>query len=81
MNWHIKALSGKYYGTEICYNDEVVFKVWKPDYFAKPFASTREIEQGWLPEDGCDHTEDQQSYNLAQMLVDFLNDTRVEIKT
>lgn len=81
MNWSIKPLLGKYYGTEICFDGEVVFKIWKPNYFAKPFASSREIELGWLPEDGCDHTEDQQSYMLAQVIVDLLNNNCINITT
>jgi hypothetical protein len=79
--WHIGPLPGKYYGTSVLYQDEAgdvyeVFKIWMPDHFAKPFASEREIAQGWDPaEEDHDHVEDAQSYALACNLVEHLNAT------
>ncbi|MNQ24624.1 hypothetical protein D3C85_378240 [compost metagenome] len=78
--WKVAELGGKYYGTVVEYDGEGAFKIWKPDYFLKPFASEREISAGWLPEDGYDHVEDQQSYKLACFLVEALNKSGFEVK-
>lgn len=79
-SWSVAPLSGKYYGTVVCYDGEEVFKIWQPDHFAVPFASDREILEGWTPEDGHDHVEDQQSYRLACKIVEFLNQTGFDLK-
>lgn len=78
--WSVAPLKGKYYGTIVAYDGEEVFKIWEPDHFAEPFASAREILKGWEPEDGHDHVEDQQSYNLACAIVAALNHMKFEIK-
>lgn len=73
----IKDLSGKYYGTIVILDtpEEDEIKIWCPDYYAKPFASSREIEQNnWTPEDGHDHVEDSQSYFIAQVVSRALTD-------
>lgn len=71
----VLPLDGKYYGTKIEVatkdgNDEI--KVWCPDHFARPFASEREIANGWTPEDGHDHVEDAQSYKIATVIAEAL---------
>lgn len=74
MTWSIKPLEGKYYGTIILDSltgDEI--KLWISDHFAKPFASEREIKNGWTPEDGHDHVESVRDYEYAQVIVDALN--------
>lgn len=74
----VLPLDGKYYGTKIrvrnptCPNETDEIKVWFPDHFAKPFASEREIANGWTPEDGHDHVEDAQSYRLACIIAEAL---------
>ena len=78
LPWRIAPLPSKYYGTEVQFVEDgepiTVFKVWLPDHFAKPFASEREIANGWTVEDqGHDHVEDQQSYRLAISIVDHFN--------
>lgn len=78
--WTLAPLTGKYYGTVVCYDGENVLRVFKPDYSATPFASTREVLHGWTPEDGNRFVEDQQSYRLAKRLVEFLNQTGFELK-
>lgn len=66
--WIVAPLKGKYYGTVVRIGDDEV-KVWTPDHFAKPFASVREIEQGWnAAEHGHDHVEDSQSYANACLI-------------
>lgn len=70
----ILPLEGKYYGTRVkvksptCERETDEIKIWFPDHFAKPFASERELKNGWTPEDGHDHVEDQQSYKIAQII-------------
>lgn len=74
----ILPLEGKYYGTkvQICLpgtpdTDEIL--VWCPDHFARPFASKREIANGWSAKlDGHDHVEDQQSYKIASVICEAL---------
>ena len=78
--WALAPLVGKYYGTVVCYDGENVLRVFKPDYSATPFASTREVLHGWTPEDGNRFVEDQQSYRLAKRLVEFLNQAGFELK-
>ena len=78
--WTLAPLAGKYYGTVVCHDGENVLRVFKPDYSATPFASTREVLHGWTPEDGNRFVEDQQSYMLAKRLVEFLNQTGFELK-
>jgi hypothetical protein len=75
----ILPLDGKYYGTKIQISvdngsgsDEMV--VWTPDHFAEPFASEREIANGWNPADGHDHVEDVQSYKIAQIICEALTE-------
>lgn len=80
MNWSVGELKGKYYGTKVLYEGGEVFTIWEPDHFATPFASEREILDGWTPEDGHDHVEDQQSYRLSMHLVEFLNQIGFELK-
>lgn len=72
----ILPLTGKYYGTmiELESSEEHIINVWCPDHFAKPFASTREIERGWDPKDGHDHIEDVQSFRLAQIICKALTE-------
>ncbi len=65
--WNILPLEGKYYGAEIEIGENSV-KVWTPNYSASPFASVREIANGWEPEDGRDHVEDVQSYANACLI-------------
>lgn len=65
--WNIRPLSGKYYGTEIDVGENRI-TVWTPNHRAKPFASVREIENGWMPEDGQDHVEDVESYSNALLI-------------
>ena len=65
--WRIRPLRGKYYGTEIEVGDGLI-TVWTPNHYASPFASEREIAQGWEPEHGHDHVEDVQSYANAQLV-------------
>jgi len=65
--WTIRPLSGKYYGTEIRVGENLI-TVWTPNYRAEPFASVREIENGWGPEDGYDHVEDVESYGNALLI-------------
>lgn len=78
--WTVAPLTGKYYGTGVEYDGEVMFKIWQPDHFASPFASEREIAKGWVPEDGHDHVEDCQSYALAETIVGHLNSIGFVIK-
>lgn len=78
--WVVSPLRGKYYGTGVEYDGEVVFRIWEPDHFAVPFASEREIAGGWEPSDGHDHVEDRQSYSLAKTIVDHLNSVGFVIK-
>lgn len=80
MTWTVGELKGKYYGTKVQFDGDTVFTIWYPDHFAEPFASEREIAKGWTPDDGHDHIEDQQSYNTAKLIVDYLNsiDHKVE---
>lgn len=76
----ILPLEGKYYGTRIEFrkpgskaaDDVHEIKIWTPDHFATPFASEREIENGWTPEDGHDHVEDAQSFKIATIICDAL---------
>ena len=74
----ILPLQSKYYGTKIqvknptCPNDTDEIVVWFPDHFAEPFASAREILNGWVPADGHDHVEDAQSYRIAQVIAEAL---------
>lgn len=65
--WNIRPLNGKYYGTKISVGENSI-TVWTPSYHAKPFASVREIENGWTPEDGQDHVEDVESYSNALLI-------------
>lgn len=65
--WNILPLEGKYYGAEIEIG-EYSIKVWTPDYLASPFASVREIANGWEPENGHDHVEDVRSYANACLI-------------
>lgn len=80
MTWTVGELRGKYYGTKVQFAGDTVFTIWYPDHSAEPFASEREIAKGWTPDDGHDHVEDQQSYNTAKLIVDYLNsiDHKVE---
>ena len=71
--WHVAELDGKYYGTKVRYKHRDVCKFWCPNHFARPFASEREIANGWTPEDGHDHVEDVQSYELAAEFVKHMN--------
>lgn len=76
----ILPLEGKYYGTKVkianptCKGETEEITVWFPDHFAKPFASEREIANGWKPEDGHDHVEDQQSLKIAQIICKALTE-------
>lgn len=65
--WNIMPLRGKYYGTEISLGENHI-TVWTPNHCAEPFASVREIENGWMPEDGQDHVEDVESYSNALLI-------------
>lgn len=76
----VLPLKGKYYGTKVQFtkpgssaDDDVhEITIWAPDHFADPFGSEREIEQGWGPEDGHDHVEDQQSLTVAKIIAEAL---------
>lgn len=74
----ILPLSSKYYGTVIELstpnqsNDAHEIVVWCPNHFAQPFASEREIQNGWTPEDGHDHVESVQDYKIAQIICEAL---------
>ena len=74
----VLPLDGKYYGTRIqvsnpgCPSDKDEVVVWCPDHFATPFASSREIANGWTPKDGHDHVEDAQSYKIACIIAEAL---------
>lgn len=74
----ILSLEGKYYGTKVEFttpenpNDTHEIVVWCPDHFAQPFASEREIQDGWTPEDGHDHVESVQDYKIAQIICEAL---------
>lgn len=66
--WEIAPIACKYYGTEINLPDGNRITVWTPDRYADPFASVREVENGWEPEDGHDHVEDVRSYANARLI-------------
>lgn len=71
--WSISPLEGKYYGSRVNLPDGDVIVVWTPDHFASPFASEREIANGWEPQDGHDHVEDRASYANSRLLVEAAN--------
>jgi hypothetical protein len=73
----ILPLDFKYYGTEVEVNvngQEYVITVWTPDHFAKPFASAREMGNGYDATEGShDHVEDVASYKIAQIIEEALS--------
>ena len=78
--WSIAPLSGKYYGTVVLYNGSQVCKIWESNHFAVPFGSSREIANGWTPEDGHDHVEDEQSLRIAEEFVKHMNSLGLVIR-
>ena len=78
----IKPLEGKYYGTIVVLtkpgsersDDEHELVIWCPDHYAKPFASSREVQAGWGPSDGHDHVEDVQSFAIANIVAKALTE-------
>jgi hypothetical protein len=69
----ILPLKGKYYGTVVELKDGTQIEIWAPDHFANPFGSEREIANGWKPEDGHDHVEDQRSLEIAKVVETYCN--------
>ena len=65
--WRVLPLSGKYYGTQVDVGLGVI-TVWTPDHYADPFASKREIADGWTQDIGHDHVEDAASYSIASLI-------------
>lgn len=75
MIWKIKPLDGKYYGTKI-ENERTgeLIEIWLPLGIGGYRASNREIEEGWCPDHGFDHTETQRTYDAAYIICNALNE-------
>lgn len=72
----VLPLTGKYYGTCVQFKtpdgQTHDLKIWASDHFAEHFGSHREIANGWTPEDGHDHVEDEQSLRIANIIANAL---------
>lgn len=73
----ILPLKGKYYSTEMIVhiqdNPSVLISL-ATSYERKP--SLREIERGWEKEEGMDHTEGENTYKIALLILSFLENLK-----
>jgi hypothetical protein len=74
LNVELKPLDSKYYETELVLTFE---HLPNPIYIrlaGRPtgYPSEREIENGWEPEYGMDHVEDELVYQVALSIKDYL---------
>lgn len=65
---------GKYYGTQIELLSGDTIEVWLSLKSAGYDASIREKANGWEPDDGFDHVETQESYEVASIIADTLTE-------
>jgi hypothetical protein len=70
----ILPLYGKYYGTKVEMNSGDIIEVWLSLLPKYNEASIREKELGWTREDGFDHVETQETYDVAKIICDVLTE-------